>query len=403
MAVSYSMKGIVGYKQSEQKLQYMKNFGFDHIVLDMGIQYTPYMLEKWGETEEEPADFSELYTQLKVQAMKSTAVKAPMLCINTERWDLTEVMLDLVKKSIDVARRTNADYVIVQPVFAGIAKEDEEEVNRKYFLALGEYCKGSGVRILLQNQYKDFRGHMIRGIGCDAREVVRWITNWNRELGEEWFGFCLDIGVCTILGIDIQSMIELLGDNLKAVILRDCDGVHDSALVPFSCVQGGQWITDWLGLVRGLRSIDFEGKLILDMCHSVSRLSPRLRNSFMVYVKEVVDYLEWQIHMEKVLNHYSSIVLFGAGKMCGHFMEYYGEQYPPLFTCDNNSKLWGSKAFGLEVREPKALLELPKDCGVIICNVYYKEITQQLREMGICNIAYYNDEFSPSEKEDEDV
>lgn len=78
-------------------------------------------------------------------------------------------------------------------------------------------------------------------------------------------------------------------------------------------------------------------------------------------------------------------------------MKCYGEKYPPLFTCDNNQKLWETEFCGLTVKAPEALLDLPKDCAVFICNIYYREIEAQLRKMGIENpIEFFNDEYMPS-------
>ena len=78
-------------------------------------------------------------------------------------------------------------------------------------------------------------------------------------------------------------------------------------------------------------------------------------------------------------------------------MKNYGEKYPPLFTCDNNSKLWGTEFCGLEVKSPEALKNLPEDCGIFICNIYYREIEEQLRAMGVeRNIEYFNDEYMQS-------
>ena len=40
---------------------------------------------------------------------------------------------------------------------------------------------------------------------------------------------------------------------------------------------------------------------------------------------------------------------------------------------------------------------MPEECAVFICNIYYDEIEQQLRDMGIKNpIERFNDEFMPS-------
>lgn len=72
------------------------------------------------------------------------------------------------------------------------------------------------------------------------------------------------------------------------------------------------------------------------------------------------------------------------------------DQYPPLFTCDNNPKLWGTTFEGLVVKNPVELIDLPKDYCVVICNSFYREIELQLKEMGIENIGYFNDEYMPS-------
>lgn len=77
-------------------------------------------------------------------------------------------------------------------------------------------------------------------------------------------------------------------------------------------------------------------------------------------------------------------------------MKCYGRQYPPLFTCDNNPAIWGTEIYGLEVRSPEVLKELPENCGVFICNIYYREIEKQLLEMGIHHIEFLNDEYMPS-------
>ena len=82
--------------------------------------------------------------------------------------------------------------------------------------------------------------------------------------------------------------------------------------------------------------------------------------------------------------------------MCRNYMKCYGAIYPPLFTCDNNQALWGTSFCGLEVKSPEALKDLPDDCGVFICNLYYREIEAQLRAMGVKHIEYFNDEYMSS-------
>ncbi len=82
--------------------------------------------------------------------------------------------------------------------------------------------------------------------------------------------------------------------------------------------------------------------------------------------------------------------------MCRNYMKCYGRKYPPLFACDNNPKLWDTEFEGLMVKNPEELKNLPEGSGVIICNIFYREIRTQLEHMGIFNIGYFNDEYMPS-------
>ena len=83
--------------------------------------------------------------------------------------------------------------------------------------------------------------------------------------------------------------------------------------------------------------------------------------------------------------------------MCRNYMKCYGNQYPPLFTCDNDPGLWGTEFCGLTVKTPESLRDLPESCVIFICNIYYREIERQLKDMGIRNrIAFFNDEYMPS-------
>lgn len=195
----------------------------------------------------------------------------------------------------------------------------------------------------------------------------------------------------------MYDSITVLGNRLKAVILRDNDGNSDSALLPFTSAPQGQSQTDWLNLIRGLREIGFDGELILDFHDTAAAFSTLLRPELLHMAKAVAEYFAWQIGIENLLKIYPSRVLFGAGNMCRNYMKCYGEKYPPLYTCDNNRKLWGSVFEGLEVKDPQELKALPEDCVVFICNIYYREIEAQLRQMGIENpIEFFNDEYMPS-------
>lgn len=255
----------------------------------------------------------------------------------------------------------------------------------------------TGHKILLKNEYKEVNGHLVRGDYSDAVLTAEYIDQMNQDTKDGKYGFCLDVGVCNICGQNMYDFIVALSSRIAAVIIRENDGNADSSMLPFFCAPFGKSQMDWLNLFRGLRKIEFDGVLVFDYQNSTSAFSKHLRPMLDELAHGIGEYFKWQLEQEKVLRKYTQRVLFGAGNMCRNYMKCYGTEFPPLFTCDNNKKLWGTTFEGLEVKSPEELRKIPKECAIFICNVYYKEIEEQLREMGIQNkIEYFNDEYMPS-------
>lgn len=251
--------------------------------------------------------------------------------------------------------------------------------------------------VLLQNQCKERNGHFVRGAYSDAAQAAETLEELNRNADKETYGFCLDVGVCNLCGQNMQEYVTALGSRIKAVRIRENDGNTESSMLPFAYAPLGRSQTDWLSLFRGLRKIEFDGVLVFDYKNSTSALSKHLRPLLDEMAHGIGEYFKWQLEQEKVLRKYKQRVLFGAGNMCRNYMKCYGEEFPPLFTCDNNKKLWGTIFEGLEVKSPEELRNIPEECAIFICNVYYREIEEQLRKMEIPNkIEYFNDEYMPS-------
>lgn len=407
--------GFIGLEHPQKGILTIKEGGFDKILFDMAMGCPAGELENFRKTRkikkienkervmvsEHPEKLADTFRPLLEQCRDHQIVipvaRAPYLFRDTERDDLEALLLSLAKESIKLCGQAGCRYLIVKPLFAGIEHGGEWEANRKYYLDLADIARENNVTILLENQCRDRNGHLLRGICSDADEAVAWIDSLNKEVGKERFGFCMDVGVCSLCGQDMQDFAVSLGKRIKAVILRDCDGIHENAMLPFTCVDRGQFQTDWLNFIRGLREIGFDGFLIMDFSSMTAAFSQFLRPQLIQFARSVAEFFRWQISMKNVLNKYDKRVLFGAGNMCRNYMKCYGEQYPPLFTCDNNKKRWGEQFEGLEIKSPEALKELTPDCAIFICNIYYREIEQQLREMGVSNpIEYFNDEYMPS-------
>lgn len=398
MNIICSPKGIVNLKRPGQGISDMANAGFENVCLDMSMEYSGMELEKFN-TEYSPeigTCFQIFLAKCQEKQLTISIARMPYLLRNTKRTDLNEVLVRIAEESIKLCGKIGCKYIIIRPLFAGVSAEDEWKVNREFYIRLASVGQENQVMILLENQCRSLNGHLVRGICADGYTAAKWVDKLNREVGKEQFGFCLDTGVCNLCGQDMYETVLALGNRMKAVILRECDGHAESSMLPFTSVHNGQSQTDWLSLIRGLRETEFDGQLIMDIADTAAAFSPLLRPQVVALAKSVAEYFKWQIELEGMLKKYSSIVLFGAGNMCRNYMKCYGEKYPPLFTCDNNKDMWGTSFCGLEVRPPEALKELPSDCGVFICNIYYREIEKQLRDMGVENIEFFNDEYMPS-------
>lgn len=84
------------------------------------------------------------------------------------------------------------------------------------------------------------------------------------------------------------------------------------------------------------------------------------------------------------------IVLFGSGMMFEDYMKKWGNRYRPDFLVDNDKNKWGRMRFGIQIKSPEEILKVPKNkLRLIICSFYYKEIQQQLEQMGVHDYCVY--------------
>lgn len=414
MHVTCGSLSIINSQKPGQGIQNIVESGYRHIMLDLSMICPSGELEDIGKNSRKSKQDKKIRISERPEAMYESVCKlleqcermhvlaligkAPYLSRNTKRGDLNPLTERLAKESIRVCGRAGCSFVIVRPLFAGIESEQRlEKENMEFYLRLADVAKENGIQILLENQCRDVNGHLIRGLFSDGSEAAQWVDDLNRKTGENIFGFCMDTGTCSLCGVNMYDFVLSLGKRLKAVVIRECIGNEEISLLPFTGGGKGQSQTDWLNLVRGLCKVCFDGGLIMDFSDTMAVSPLILRPEWIRMSKLVADYFKWQIGMESTLKKYPARVLFGAGNMCRNYMKCYGEQYPPLFTCDNNKMMWGKEFCGLKVEAPESLKELPEDCAVFICNIYYKEIETQLRDMGITNpIEYFNDENMPS-------
>lgn len=360
--------------------------------------YGHWITEHPGEVSSIIKPFVALYKEYDLSHPVAYANFLPHILGQKEDFDdYFPQMLALLQECVQAAGKSGVKFLIVRPLAVGIGSRDKWKANKEIYLKLARLARGYDLQILLEGQYRNHNGGLVRGLCADPHEALDWVDSLNEAAGFACFGFHLNTGQCSLLGQDVHEVVAVLGQRIKAVTLQDCDGLGDSALLPFTATAGGRCRTDWQSIIRGLREINFDGLLIMNFGSTAAVTSPLLKPALLKYARAVADFLAWQVGMENILKSYRQRVLFGAGNMCRAYMKCYGEKYPPLFTCDNDRNKWGQEFCGLEVKNPEALKELPEDCAVLICNIYYREIEAQLRQMGLKNpVGFFNDEYMPS-------
>lgn len=172
-----------------------------------------------------------------------------------------------------------------------------------------------------------------------------------------------------------------------------------------------------MGLYRRLQATDFEGTAELEFA---GRMVPA-PVGYEKYLFEIMgkDYMKYPPEEERKPKHRGiydpdrpyteyvgllcdtfadvkgrQIILFGAGLMFEDYMKKYGDKYRPSFLVDNDESKWGRFRMGIPIRKPEEILEVPPEKRLlIICSYYYREISEQLDKMGICNYKVYVQEM----------
>lgn len=404
-------RGIFGRLRPGARMQDMMNAGFEYSVYNASVfcglkefedlKRNNFKREEDVYLTEQPEKLNEEMEKLILSHARERELKLPIALAPYVASDIkadtvdNDVLIKLAEEMLKAAVAAGCERIIVHPLTIGIEVNNEWDVNREFYMGLAALTDSldSDIRILLINKGKDINGHMVRGVCAEPEEAVKWVDTLNELAGKKRFGFCFDIGTATICGQNLYTAMVPLGERLEAVIVRDCDGIHDVSMLTYTACEQGQQ-TNWLYMIRALRKIDFDGDLIMDFADTYGSFLYLLRPSLLALAHETGEFLAWQINMERMVKSYDKRVLFGAGNMCRSYMKDYGKDYPPLFTCDNNSNRWGEEFSGLTIENPEKLKELPEDVTIFICNMYYDEIEDQLRSMGLKNtIERFSDEY----------
>ena len=190
----------------------------------------------------------------------------PSYKFGTENEAYNVYIIEAIKKSIELTAFLGGKYIIVHPVSfpVPLSYEQEKAVNMGIYTQLIETAKAFGIKICLENMWlRRGPGACIYAGSCaDAEEVCEYVDALNEIAGEEIFSYCFDIGHANLCGKNMQSTIRRLGHRLQTLHIHDTNKIDDIHTIPYSfCAPGGTTVTDWQGMLAGLRDIGYSGFL----------------------------------------------------------------------------------------------------------------------------------------------
>ncbi len=254
--------------------------------------------------------------------------------------------------------------------------------------------KASNVRIFIENGYTNDNGRFYHNDYSDGRRLIELTDKLNLLVSEDKFGICINVGHANLLSINVRDMVRICDKKTGIVHINDNDGKGDYHQMPYTFTTGrGDLSTAWGNIIGDLSKIGFDGRFVFNVNGTFKRTPAKLHKA----MAELLDamYKEWLESCFKTEEYLSAegkkIILFGAGRMALNYMENWGNKYPPAFLVDNNSEIQGQERWGIPVKSPAEILNVPKEeRNVWICNMYYDSIAAQLDGMGVEYRCYWD-------------
>lgn len=195
-----------------------------------------------------------------------------------------DYLIEMTKRSFEVAQVLNCPYVVVHPRKYQNAKtaaeiEKQREYNLNFYRELGKYAHKAGVKIAVENLFRyDDETHLpMETTFRSPHEMLEFLN----ELGDD-FVACVDTGHANINGYQPGYMLDVLRDKVKVVHIHDNFATIDSHLGPYSGT------IDWHDFCTKLKEIHFDGIFSLEVHTAKIPTDP----DFLGVKKQELKYLE---------------------------------------------------------------------------------------------------------------
>lgn len=162
------------------------------------------------------------------------------------------VILEKIKRSIEIAGTLGAKNIVIHPTYYGKDSRKNLELNAEFYNNLIPLCKEYNIKIACENMFgRDRRRHCIIPNICSVGEEFRAMMNM---LDPKYFTACVDIGHAGLVGTTAPEMLRTLGhDYVGCLHVHDNDYLEDRHCPPYF------FDLDWEEITQALADIDYKG------------------------------------------------------------------------------------------------------------------------------------------------
>ena len=194
-----------------------------------------------------------------------------------------------ITRSIEFAAAVGAKIIVVHPVqcmdYNNFNRDEILEINKVFYGKLAPTALKCGIKIAIENMWRNniFNGNIICSVCSDANELAKYVDECNKQ--HNCFGACLDIGHCTLTGVDPIYAINVLGDRLIALHVHDNDFVNDTHSLPLL------YKINFAPIMAALKHIGYSGEFTLETDSYFAKMPPELLPDAITFAAKVCRYL----------------------------------------------------------------------------------------------------------------
>lgn len=285
----------------DESFAHLREAGIEGVQYGMGYYLMPAAAVRAGEPSRMDASLDEIIETVRPykEAADRNGVKISQVHAPFPMWlpecDISERMIEVMKKSIALAEYMGTKHVVIHPASATqygayVTAEEEWELNRGLYTQLIPALKKHGITALLENMFnRGVEGMRFAAACSDFNEAARWVDELNAIAGEECFGFCFDTGHCFEARQNLYRSIKIMGTRIKALHLNDNYGHMDDHRLPY-CGN-----IQWEECLHALREIGYRGDLNFETGNLLSKFPPELTDECLRLTGAVGAYFKKRI------------------------------------------------------------------------------------------------------------